>query len=85
MDIVPVNCCLVEIKPIYETKYNQATGNIVSQKKDTIFLGTNDGSLYAMRMGVKKEGKIESYVLNNLKKWTFSNPITSIVVLDFCN
>lgn len=85
MDIVPTNGCLLELKPIWETFYSQDTGSIGSRQRDTIFLGTYDGSLHALRIDIKKESNSESYILTNLKKWTFSNPLTSIAIFDFWN
>ena len=85
MDIVPANCCLLEIKAIYETMFSQETGILVSKQRDTIFIGTYDGSLHSMRFDIKKESNSESYILNNLRKWTFTHPITSVLVFDFYN
>lgn len=48
-------------------------------------MGTYDGSLYSMRIEIKKEANAETYVLNMLKKWTFSHQITSLLVIDFEN
>jgi hypothetical protein len=38
-----------------------------------------------MRIEIKKESNSESYSLTNLRKWTFSNPITSVLIFDFFN
>ena len=76
------NCCLLEIKPIYDSY----TGGVDDKgKKDTIFIGTYDGNLYALRMDIKKEENTEAYVLLHLKRWQFSSPITSIIQSDFFN
>lgn len=85
MDIVPANCCLLEIKQIYDSFYIITEPGQLLKPKDTIFLATYDGTLHAMRMETKKEDNSESYVLNNLKKWNFSYPITSLLLFDFYN
>ena len=48
-------------------------------------MGTYDGTLLSMRMEIKKEENSETLILVTLKKWNFSNPITSILTYDFYN
>ncbi|CDW89949.1 UNKNOWN [Stylonychia lemnae] len=85
MDRVPGNCCMMEIKQIYDSYYQITEPGQVQKPKDTIFIGTYDGSLHSMRMETKKEDNSESYILINLKKWTFSYPITSLLLFDYYN
>ena len=82
-DKIPGNCCLLEIFPIWDNSGCGVEGK--AGPKDTIFVGTYDGHLFAMRMAIKLEGQMESYTLNTLKKWTFSNPIQSLIFFDFYN
>ena len=84
-DELPANCCLLEIKSLPEISFNSNKASFEKTSKDTIFVGTYDGSLYSMRMEIKKEANSETYALNMLKKWTFSHPITSVLILDFYN
>jgi hypothetical protein len=44
-DRVPCNCSILEVVTVYEN----------SQPKETIFMGTYDSHLYAMRMVIKEE------------------------------
>eukprot|EP00347_Sterkiella_histriomuscorum_P011153 403373557 len=85
MDLVPANCCLLEIKSIFDIKQYQPEHGRPIKPKDTIFMGTYDGQLHSLRLETKKEGQVETLVLNHLRKWSFSYPITSMITFDFFN
>ncbi len=75
-DRVPCNCSVLEVFPIID-------GN---QAKETIFMGTYDGSLYAMRMVIRQEhGENLQYVLQQLKKWNLSSYIISMIAFNINN
>lgn len=76
MDIVPCNCCLLEIFPIMDKD---------RQSRDTIFMGTYDGHLHAMRLEIEVASNEEKYILVNTKKWMFSYPIMSLINFDMYN
>ena len=73
---VPCNCCFLDILPVLDSynKYN-----------DTIFMGTYDGHLHAIRLEVEANDKQEQLVLKHIKKWTFSYPIMSVIAFDMYN
>lgn len=49
-------------------------------------MGTYDGSLYAMRMVIRQEhGENLQYVLQQLKKWSFSSYIVSMISFNINN
>jgi hypothetical protein len=80
-DRVACNCSLLEVVPVYEA-------STPGQPRDTIFMGTYDGHLYAMRMTVQDDKIMGSsqenisaqrYLLLHLKKWNFSGLVLSMI------
>ena len=68
-DRVACNCSLLEVRQVFEG----------DSCKDTIFMGTYDGSLSAFRLTTKGEGDSEFYQLTPLRKWDFSSAILSMI------
>lgn len=69
-DRVACNCSLLEVEQVFDGD---------GLPKDTIFMGTYDGSLSALRLTTKSDEKSEFYQLTPIRKWDFSSAVLSMI------